>query len=71
MAHVDALSRAVDDNDSTTESVDDELAQHACVFVAMSAHDRVRFMQQGDPTTREQIRQLELIGPKTKQVSAR
>jgi len=26
-------------------------------------------MQQGNPTTREQIRQLELIGPKTKQVS--
>jgi len=69
MAHVDALSHGVDDDDSTTESVDDELAQHACVFVAMSVHDRVRFMQQGEPTTREQIRKLELIGPKTKQAS--
>uniref|UniRef100_A0A2S2NQB9 Integrase zinc-binding domain-containing protein n=1 Tax=Schizaphis graminum TaxID=13262 RepID=A0A2S2NQB9_SCHGA len=69
MAHVDALSRAVTDDDLTTEAVDAELAQQTCVFIAISVIDKVRFMQQGDPETRELIQQLEQIGLKTKQVS--
>jgi len=67
MAHVDALSRVTSDDDAPDESVDAVLSQRAYVFVAMSIQDRVRFMQQSDPSTRERILKLETVGPKTKQ----
>lgn len=67
MAHVDALSRATSDDDAPDESVDAVLSQRAYVFVAMSIQYRVRFMQQGDPSTRKRLLQLETVGPKIKQ----
>lgn len=67
MAHVDALSRATSDDDAPDESVDAVLSQRAYVFVAMSIQYRVRFMQQGDPSIRKRLLQLETVGPKIKQ----
>jgi len=57
------------DDDLTTETVDAELAQHTYVFVALSVIDKIRFMQQSDPATKQLIRQLEQIGPKTIQLT--
>lgn len=54
MAHVDALSRAACPT-ATKEvlSVNEELSTRLDVLVAMMVSERVRFMQQGDATTKD------------------
>jgi len=56
MAHVDALSRAVCPTATEEDlSVNQELSARLDVFVAMTATERVRFMQQGDDATKDLI----------------
>jgi len=66
MAHVDALSRAVCPT-ATEEvlSVNEELSTRLNVFVAMTASERVRFMQQGDATTKDLIQLMLATRPLT------
>jgi len=56
MAHVDALSRAVPTTAAEEDpSVSEKLYAHLDVFVALTATEKVRFMQQGDPPTKDLI----------------
>lgn len=66
MAHVDALSRAVDDIAPSDKSVESELAERLEVFTALTTVDRVRFMQQADDQTRKIIRLLESPDERTR-----
>jgi len=65
MAHVDALSRAIDDEKDPT-SVDAEVTERLEVYVALTKEERVRFMQQVDENSRKLIRLLECDGKLTK-----
>lgn len=66
MAHVDALSRAACPT-ATKEvlSVNEELSTRLDVLVAMMASERVRFMQQGDATTKDLIQLMLATRPLT------
>lgn len=65
MAHVDALSRAIDDERDPT-SVDAEVTERLEVCVALTKEERVRFMQQVDENSRKLIMLLECDGKLTK-----
>jgi len=65
MAHVDALSRAPNDNESANMSVEAELSGRLEVFIALSTTDRVRLMQQADERTRKVIKLLESPNERT------
>lgn len=67
MAHVDALSRAVNDETGDVESVDKVLSERLEVCVALTKEERVRFMQQADEHTRKLIAVLENRNKLTKQ----
>lgn len=56
MAHVDALSRAIDDK---TDPKSVELTERLEVCVALSKEERVRVMQQGDERSRKLMELLE------------
>jgi len=66
MAHVDALSRATDD-ETESRSVDAELTERLEVCVALTKEERVRFMQQADEQSRRLIELLEVNRKLTKQ----
>jgi len=66
MAHVDALSRAPNDNESADMSVEAELSSRLEVSIALSTTDRVRLMQQADERTRKVIKLLESPNERTK-----
>jgi len=56
MSHVDVLSRAVPPTPAEgVLSINEELSGRLDVFVTMSAIDRVRFMQQADPVTKNLV----------------
>ncbi|CAI6358281.1 unnamed protein product [Macrosiphum euphorbiae] len=66
MAHVDALSRAVCPTATEEDfSVKQELSARLDVFVAMTAIERVRFMQQGDDATKDLIQLVLATRPLT------
>jgi len=67
MAHVDALSRAVDNETHDVESVDKVLSERLEVCVALTKEERVRFMQQVDEHSRKLIALLESKDNLTKQ----
>jgi len=67
MAHVDALSRAVDDETDDVEFVDKQLTERLEVCIAMTKERRVRFMQQADEHSRKLIALLESGNTLTRQ----
>lgn len=73
MAHVDAISRVTPPTlPQDSRSVESELAERMDVFIAMTATDRVRFMQQADSASKaliELITRNQLLSDDDKRVT--